>query len=582
MNSNTIAFDTEVFKQIVGQLATDAPRLLKNYAKTAHLADQLERLDLQTALEHPEFAIAIIGRMSSGKSLLLNTLLDTTVLPVGVNETTATVNWLSYATGEPCQHFRVHRRDGNTELQSLENITDWTDEHPNICDTKYLEFFVDSPFLNDTSFVDTPGTQTNKPGHEETTREFIATKLNPEPEDETLQYGGFASAILYVLGSVVAKEHNVGLLQLCGMNTRLSNSYPENSIAVFQKWDTEGQPHEDPLAIAAKHRQRLLTQLSAEVSEVLPTCPPLAIAAKHIDDLDLWNRLATSGASKKPDDMADLSQDDFRDIRTRIMAVIPPEVFLHFPYWPVIRFALRHAHVHQIDDGKALREAVDEASGIEKLKYVLQTRFIDAGHLLQASSVLAKVVAPCETAQAILREIIDNRHDNFQQARKILNQPHYVRELELKPVRELLRKEISTLDADIQHASALRTKLEPIQKHAENCRQEFDADIISLKTLADDPKDALTAQEITFLKRLFGEHGRSARQRLGIQPQDDLTLEIKRDVDAECEYWMEKALTAEDSEDDTLAGICEHAANRLQDIAAYIEDLYESAEERIV
>ena len=582
MNSNNIVLDTEVFKEIVGKLATDAPRLLKNYTKTAHLAHQLERLDLRTALQRPEFTIAVIGRMSSGKSLLLNTLLDTTVLPVGVNETTATVNWLSYATGDPCQYFRVHRRNGSTELQPLENITDWTDEHPNTRETKYLEFFVDSLFLKDTNFVDTPGTQTNKPGHETTTREFITAKLNPEPEDETLQYGGFASAILYVMGSVVAKEHNVGLLQLCGMNTRLPGSYPENSIAVFQKWDTEGQPHEDPLAIAAKHRQRLLMQLNAEVSEVLPTCPPAAIAARYIDDLDLWNRLATSGASKSPDDMEDLSQDDFRDIRARIMAVIPPEVFLHFPYWPVIRFAVRLAHAHQIDDGKALREAVDDASGIEKLKYVLQTRFIDAGHLLQASSILAKVAAPCETAQAILREIIDYRQDNFQQALAILKQRHYIRKLELKPVRELLCKEIKTLNADIQHARDLRVKLAPIQKHAESCRQDFDTDIISLKTLADDLKDALDTHEIAFLKRLFGEHGRSVRQRLGTQPQDDLTLKIKQDVDAQCEYWMEKALTAEDSGDDTLAGICEHAANRLQNIAAYIEDLYESAEGLIV
>ena len=588
LKGNNITLDAEDFKAIVGELATEAPRLLKCHPRTAHLGAEIEHLALQEALQRLQFTVAVVGRMSSGKSTLLNTLFETTVLPTGVNETTATVNWLWHGAGARCQHFNVHWNDGQTTREPLENTVHWIgkrEENANIGETKYLEFFINSPFLRDTNFVDTPGTQTNEPGHEETTREFIATQVsadldtavNTKLNAATLEYGGFASAILYVLGAGVAKAHNVDFLEFCGISTRLPGAYPENSIAVFQKWDLAGAADEDPLAIAAKHRERLKKQLAPFVFDVLPTCPPFATAAKYITSSKVWQELAESGARQKSAEMKDYisSQDRFHAIRGRFVSALPPERFPNFPYWPVIRAALRIAHAQKIDDGDTLRETVNNASGLDELKHLLKTRFIDKRHLLLASSILTKIVTPCEKAQSILREIVRNRADTFTQALEILNDGRYAKDLGITFVKDLLREEHERLPDEIEYAEALQLELARIQKQAESGREDFDADIISLKTLTADISDVLSPADIGFLKRLFGESGKSVRERLGMPAEAPLTLEVKERVEGYAEYWADQAAASEDL---TLTQTCEHAAKRLHDIADYIQTLYDPDE----
>ena len=214
--------DLEAFKEIVGKFAKEAPEILSGHSKTTRLGLDIDRLKLREALEH-QFTVAVVGQMKSGKSTLLNTLLDTHILPVGITETTATVNWLWYGSGDKCKNFRVYWRDGTDDAKPIEQAGDWTDESLNVSQTKYLKFFVDSPFLGVANFVDTPGTDTDKPGHEQATRDFITAKL----EEETLKHGGFASAILYVFGQPTATASNAKLLDLCGLNTRLRGSSPK-------------------------------------------------------------------------------------------------------------------------------------------------------------------------------------------------------------------------------------------------------------------------------------------------------------------------------------------------------------------
>ena len=68
----------------------DLLRLLDRIINENELAEfRAPLLNLVEKLESPRFEIAIFGRVSSGKSSLLNHVLDTNVLPVGVNPITA-------------------------------------------------------------------------------------------------------------------------------------------------------------------------------------------------------------------------------------------------------------------------------------------------------------------------------------------------------------------------------------------------------------------------------------------------------------------------------------------------------------
>lgn len=571
----TIILDIQNFKETVGGFAERAPKILTAHSETAHLGLELEQLKLREVLNH-QFTVAVVGRMKSGKSTLLNTLLDTDKLAVGIDETTATVNWIWHGTGDQCKCFNVYWHDGRTEHRLLEEVGAWTGENLNVSKTKYLKLFVDSPLLKVANFVDTPGTQSDKPGHEEATRDFITARL----DEETFKHGGSASAILYVFGAAVGKESNARLLELCGINTRLPGSSPTNSIAVVQKWDQEGDADQNPLVIVAEHCEKLKKQFREEVSEVLATSPPLAIAAKHIRDIDIWDELARTGAGTKSEDMRKLLSDqrNFSSVIEKVRKYISPEVFTGFPFWPVIRFSIRCAHSQTIDEGRALREAVMDASGIGRLKSILETRFLDNSDFLHASAILSKVWGPCEKAQGILRDIWRNKDDDFQEAIEILKSAPYNAEGGLDPVRNLLVKERGAVDRNVQQAKDLMEELSPMQEQAKSSCDAFEADINCLKNLVEeaDGIDFLNADDIMFLQRLFGRDEKSVHARLGLNSGCKLSLEIKQWVeDKHYHYWCDQKDQAENLGEDTLAEICKHAVHRLDDIITYIDSLHE-------
>ena len=109
-------------------------------------------------LEERHFEIAVFGRVSTGKSSLLNHLLHTDVLPVGVNPITAIPTRLTYGTPP---RVVVDFLTGARETVPLEQLPAFVSEEHNPGNTKRvsrLVAFVASERLADgILFVDTPG-----------------------------------------------------------------------------------------------------------------------------------------------------------------------------------------------------------------------------------------------------------------------------------------------------------------------------------------------------------------------------------------------------------------------------------------
>src|SRR6266516_870051 len=144
---------------------------------TCDFAPRVQRL-----LEVAEslFTLAVVGQMRVGKSSLLNALIGADLAVVGVNETTATINWFTHGTEEQTRRFRVHWKGRPPEDKDLGEIQLWVGESSLARETRKLEFFANTDFLKTADVVDTPGTRSLLAGHQETVDKFLAQKADSE------------------------------------------------------------------------------------------------------------------------------------------------------------------------------------------------------------------------------------------------------------------------------------------------------------------------------------------------------------------------------------------------------------------
>lgn len=109
-------------------------------------------------LEEDKFEIAFFGRVSAGKSSLLNHVLNAPVLPVGVNPITAVPTRIAYGAAPK---LTVSFAQGATQTLAVEKLTEFATEQHNPANAKHvsrLSVELPSPRLqNGVVFVDTPG-----------------------------------------------------------------------------------------------------------------------------------------------------------------------------------------------------------------------------------------------------------------------------------------------------------------------------------------------------------------------------------------------------------------------------------------
>jgi GTP-binding protein EngB required for normal cell division len=109
-------------------------------------------------LESPAFQIAVFGRVSSGKSSLLNHILGTDVLPVGVTPITAVPTRLIYG---PEARLTVSSVGRKTEQTSIDRLPEFVSEEHNPANARHItRIVVEMPSARlqaGVVLVDTPG-----------------------------------------------------------------------------------------------------------------------------------------------------------------------------------------------------------------------------------------------------------------------------------------------------------------------------------------------------------------------------------------------------------------------------------------
>jgi GTP-binding protein EngB required for normal cell division len=134
-------------------------RLIEQLVTRHGLVEFRTRIDtLASRLEDNNLEVALFGRVSSGKSSLLNALLSTDVLPVGINPITAVPTKLRYGTTLRADVAYGHGREETVTLEELAKLVSEQGNPGNLRNVVRAVVEVPSPRLKQgIVLVDTPG-----------------------------------------------------------------------------------------------------------------------------------------------------------------------------------------------------------------------------------------------------------------------------------------------------------------------------------------------------------------------------------------------------------------------------------------
>jgi hypothetical protein len=504
-----VLFSNDKFGDLVRDFSLKLPKELMRHPLTAGYAYNIDRLDLTNTL-NSKFTIAVVGQMKAGKSTLLNSLIGKNLAPVGITETTATINWFRHGLAKDSKIFRVHWLDNSSSDFDISKINSWIGEHENIKTTKCIDFFADSSFLLTSNIVDTPGTRSTIEQHQRATEGFLSQKL----EDQTLTQGASADAVVYVLPKNI-RQDDLRLLDLFGDKTRLPGSSAYNSIAVIQKWEDieEGLAWET----VSNKCQRIEKLLDGKVAGVIATSGLLASVLSKTND-DIWQQLLdfVSHCSSTELEGYIETEDSFPD----------PEIKKAID-WLVLPLCCRYAKHNNFASAQNFIDGLYDISGINKLKELLEKHFITKAKIIKLGTVLSKAMEIGNEVMLKINYELEKQHDlklqGYNALKAVSADPN------LKHVKEYIQESINSTEVNTHLLYTMQRQLDDISFTAKNSFEFLENDIIWLKALeqADEDYDYIDRRELQFL---FGIDGTSIENRLMVKSiSSDNMLKITND-----------------------------------------------------
>jgi hypothetical protein len=247
--------------------------------------------------------VALVGRVSAGKSTLVNALLGCHRVATGVEELTYNVNWLRYGE-QPgiVVRFRDGRPGQRRELADLERMTVSARDDPALQEflssIDYIEVSDPSPQLRDFDLVDTAGLDSHFLADSANTLRFLG-RTGEQVRADTVAHASMADALVLVFARGLARGEAELLADFRGAG--LATATPITAIGALTKVEMYW-PDRDPMAEGRRVAAKIMKD---------------AGAARLLFDLRPIASLVAAGAATLPEsEFADLSQ----------LARLPPDL----------------------------------------------------------------------------------------------------------------------------------------------------------------------------------------------------------------------------------------------------------------
>lgn len=372
--------------------------------KYAFLNKKEQELRALAANLQSPFNVAVFGRMKTGKSTLINALIGRQLAITGVEEATATINRISYASGKQLETFTVHWQATQPETFPIKQLhQDWTGKSPEVLDrvrrAAWLELYSDAPALRDIHITDTPGTGADVAEHETIAKQFIN--------------GQEADALLYVF-SPTGRESDESDLEAFRLGC-LPGSSLDNSIAVLHKWDHIYWNEDNWESIESK-ANRVHGFMQDLVSCVIPISAPLGLIAKTApesfwqDCRELLSTFADEQALKHA-------------LRTNILWKRNPQQLALSSRaeqqgcpWSSFCVLLRHLYRHP---GTDEARAILELSGILRLEQLLDKQIFSVRSVIQQKQNCARARKLLDDVYRVINSEQERQQDNIKMMEKI-------------------------------------------------------------------------------------------------------------------------------------------------------------------
>lgn len=220
--------------------------------------------DLRELVERPP-RVAVVGRLKSGKSTLVNALTEHRIAATGSLECTMAVSM--YLDGVPAR-AEVHGTDGQITRVPLGDGP-LTDLGRPLAEVDHVRQYVPNARLRSLTLIDTPGTATLTVENEARTRRVLI-----EGRRDTRRASSWADCVVFLSDSAPRDDERSFLADL-GMT-------PLTTVGVLSRADSFGAGAfgpRDPLEHARVHATDIAAQLAGSVSTVLPLSGLLAESA---------------------------------------------------------------------------------------------------------------------------------------------------------------------------------------------------------------------------------------------------------------------------------------------------------------